>query len=403
MSTYHSTQYPGVRYREHEERKYNGRADRYFFIRYKKAGKTKEEAVGWASSGMNAQKATKLRSEIVQNIKEGKGPHSLKEKREIAEEELKQRETQKRKVAKDNFTFGQLAEKYINWAKTNKKSWKDDELRYHRHLEPFFETTPLKNISPFLLEKFKSELSKKKIKASKTTSQNSKTLSPATIKHCLVLVRQMFNKAEAWGLYQGNNPIKKVKLPSLNNKRLRFLSHEEADTILAELKRRSQTTHDLALLSLRTGSRFDEMAKLRWQDVDLKNGLVHLEGKNSETRQALMTTDVKAMFVARKDGEPGELVFKNRKDGGKINKVSHAFWRAIAELGYNDGITDDSQKVVFHTLRHTFASWLAMQGTPIYTIKELMGHKSLAMTERYMHLAPDNKREAIEKMMANMT
>ncbi len=68
----------------------------------------------------------------------------------------------------------------------------------------------------------------------------------------------------------------------------------------------------------------------------------------------------------------------------------------MERLGLNDGIDDPRDKVVFHTLRHTFASWLAIQGTPILTLKELMGHKSLAMTERYAHLMPDVKREAIK-------
>ena len=72
MSRYTATQYPGVRYREHPDRKHSGRPDRYFSIRYKRDGKLLEEAVGWASDGMNARKATNLRSEIIQNIKEGK-------------------------------------------------------------------------------------------------------------------------------------------------------------------------------------------------------------------------------------------------------------------------------------------------------------------------------------------
>lgn len=402
MAKYISTQYPGVRYREHKDRKYNGKLDRYFFIRYKIGGKLKEEAVGWASNGMNAQKATKLRSEIIQNIKEGNGPQTLNAKRDLAKAHHEELEAQKKQASLDEFTFGQLATKYIKWAKANKKSWRDDELRYKRYLEPFLADKPLKDISPFLLEKIKINLQKKKTITNKTEATN-RTLAPATVKHCLVLVRQMFNKADAWGLFHGQNPIKKVKLPTLNNKRLRFLSPAEADSILLELKKRSETTHDLALLSLRTGARFDEMAKLCWQDIDLTNGIVHLEGKNGDTRQAFMTPDIKNMFNNRESGAPNELIFKNTKDGGKINKISHAYWRSIAHLGLNEGVTDQAQKVVFHTLRHTFASWLAMQGTPIYTIKELMGHKTLAMTERYMHLAPDNKREAIEKMMANMT
>ena len=68
----------------------------------------------------------------------------------------------------------------------------------------------------------------------------------------------------------------------------------------------------------------------------------------------------------------------------------------VKALSLNDGITDPRDRVVFHTLRHTFASWLAIQGTPIYTIKELMGHKTLAMTERYSHLIPDAKRQAVK-------
>ncbi len=55
-----------------------------------------------------------------------------------------------------------------------------------------------------------------------------------------------------------------------------------------------------------------------------------------------------------------------------------------------------ARKSYFTTLRHTFASWLAIRGTPILTIKELLGHQTLAMTERYSHLSPDHKRQAIE-------
>jgi integrase len=71
-------------------------------------------------------------------------------------------------------------------------------------------------------------------------------------------------------------------------------------------------------------------------------------------------------------------------------------------LGFNEGITDTRKKVNFHTLRHIFASRLAIQGTPILAIKELLGQSILAMTERYSHLIPDMKREAmagIAKMM----
>ena len=77
----------------------------------------------------------------------------------------------------------------------------------------------------------------------------------------------------------------------------------------------------------------------------------------------------------------------------------------MRELGLNDTgefdadgksveIEDTRQRVVFHTLRHTFASWLAQAGTPMYTLAQLMGHRDMKMTQRYSHLAPDNMQAA---------
>ena len=69
-----------------------------------------------------------------------------------------------------------------------------------------------------------------------------------------------------------------------------------------------------------------------------------------------------------------------------------------ASLGLNDGITDRRQKVVFHSLRHTFASWLALDGVDIYRIKELMRHKDITQTQRYAHLMPSDARAAVERL-----
>lgn len=96
-------------------------------------------------------------------------------------------------------------------------------------------------------------------------------------------------------------------------------------------------------------------------------------------------------------GKPEQLVFPDR-NGKKIASISKAFFRIVKELGFNDGITDRRQEVTFHTLRHTFASWLALQGESIITLKDMLGHKSTAMTERYAHLVPDHKRKAAARL-----
>ncbi|GHT93293.1 hypothetical protein FACS1894122_08290 [Alphaproteobacteria bacterium] len=73
----------------------------------------------------------------------------------------------------------------------------------------------------------------------------------------------------------------------------------------------------------------------------------------------------------------------------------------MGPLGFNNGVNDDRQKVVFHTLRHTYASWLVMSGVDLYTVQKLMWHSTIAMTERYSHLAPDHLKKAVSMFEAH--
>jgi integrase len=224
-------------------------------------------------------------------------------------------------------------------------------------------------------------------------------LAPGTIRHCLALFRQILNKAILWGMYKGENPIKGIKMPAVQNQRVRFLSYEDADLLLQELKKSSEQLHDMALISLHCGLRAGEIFNLKGQDIDFDNGLIHIsDPKNKESRKAFMTEEVKAVLLNRVPASPDEYVFKDRRHGGKVNHVSGQFWRIVKLLGFNDGINDSRQIITFHSLRHTFASWLALQGETLLTIKELLGHKTLAMTIRYAHLIPDHKKRATLKL-----
>jgi hypothetical protein len=80
------TQFLGVRYRESNTKKHNGKPDRYFTIRYKLDGILKEEGLGWASNDWNAQKASLTRSELIKNQRVGEGPSTLTEKRQLAKD-----------------------------------------------------------------------------------------------------------------------------------------------------------------------------------------------------------------------------------------------------------------------------------------------------------------------------
>ncbi len=356
------TKHAGVYERQSDNRTHNGRADVCFDISYKADGKKVWEKVGWASEGYSAKLASQVRAERLRTLRHGQELPKQKKKAPL---------------------FKELAEKYLNWAKENKtRQGKDDKGLYYNHLAARFDNRRLSEIGSFDLERMKSELTKS-------------GLSPATVKHCLVLVRQVFNKAILWGLYQGQNPIKGVKMPSLNNRRERFLSHEEADLLLAELAKTSGQLHDMALLSLHCGLRAGEIFNLKGHDLDFENGLINIsDPKNKASRKAFMTEAVKGMLQARMLEKPEELIFKDKRHKGKIREISSAFEKVVARLGLNEGIQDPRQTVCFHSLRHSFASWLCLQGETILTVKELLGHKSLAMTERYSHLIPDHKRRA---------
>ncbi len=289
-----------------------------------------------------------------------------------------------------NVIFEQFVrEKYLPYVKENKKekTYKSESTFFRFWILPVIGKKSLHNISPFDIEKVKKEMAKS-------------DKSPRTIEYALAVIRQVFNKAIEWDVYNGVNPVTKVKRPKKDNRRVRFLTREEAENLLNELKKRSVQVYEMAYLSLYTGMRFGEIASLTWQDIDFQNDIITIKDpKNNTGRVAYITQGLKDMLMDKQRREKpenlGDLVFKD-KNGNRLIGVSKTYDRSVNKLGLNDGITDPRDKVVFHTLRHTFASWLAINGTPIYTIKELMGHKSLAMTERYSHLIPDIKREAVE-------
>ncbi|MGE4194633.1 MAG: tyrosine-type recombinase/integrase [Pseudodesulfovibrio sp.] len=389
-----ASRFPGVRYYEHTSRKHGVKFDRYFAIRAQVNGKRREEGLGWASEGWSEQKASTVLAELKKAHITGEGAHTLAEKRAQAKAERQARQEAEALEAQANVTFAQVfRENYLPAERLNKSKVScDKEDGFLRNwIEPVFGHKPLKSVTPFDLERLK----KKMLDAGK---------SPKTTHYVLGTVRQLFNFAKRHGLYEGENPVRLVKKPVSDNRRLRFLSKDEANRLLDALRERSQDLYDMALLSLHTGMRAGEIFTLTWLDVDLERRLLTLrDTKSGKNRTAFMTEDVAKMIegrVAERLDAHG-LVFPDRK-GKKRVEVSNVFQIVADSIGMNNGVTDRRQKVVFHTLRHTYASWLVEQGVDLYTVKELMGHGTLAMTERYSHLAPDTLRRAVRTLEAGL-
>lgn len=394
----------GIRYREHPTRRHGVRKDRYFVLRYTVSGKRKQESLGWASEGMNLEKARLILAEIKESIRIGSGPTSLAQKRAIAE--------QKQKAELEKHTHTELAQttfssfwesEYLPSAKLSKAS---ETIRTEQHLysnwvKPSLGQRPLQSITTSDIEIVKNKV----LSAQK---------SAATIRYILAIISQVWNYANTKNIVTGQNPVRKIKKPSQDNRRMRFLTKEEANTLLAMLKTKSQDTHDTALISLLCGLRAGEIHALTWGDIDFNEGLITIiDPKNRKNRYAYMVDEVRNMLEQRYNGHSKtEYVFP-ATGGKKRQQISDTFFRVVDSLGLNDSgdfepdetgqllpvkIKDQRQKVVFHTLRHTFASWLVQAGTPIYNVAELLGHSSLEMTKRYAHLAPDALRADVMKL-----
>lgn len=356
------TRFTGVYQRVHSSRRHMGKPDVCYDITYKDTTRKKIwEKVGWSSEGYSAALAFEIRSERLRQMRHNENPTIASQK---------------------SLTFAQAFAEFDKRHLYQLKSAKEDRRRFHAYLSNLH-TKPLSAINPLDLEE---------IKRIMTTQQ----YSPQTIKHALSLVRRMFNKMSEWGLFNGKIPT--VPMPRVDAARTRFLQPDEAEKLLTAIYKRSPVWHDIALLSLKTGMRLGEILALRFEDVDLINQTAFLRDAKAGSRTVILSDE--ACAVIKNKQRPFGLIFPARgtEGMGKSDKASRSFREAVKDVGLNYGITDNRQKVVFHTLRHTFASWLAIKGVPLYTIAELLGHKSIEMTQRYSHLCPDAKRKAVESI-----
>lgn len=389
MGQYKSTNYPGVRYREHTTRKHGIKPDQYFFIRYQKDGKRKEEGVGWASEGWTPSKVALKLAELKAAATTGDGESRLSDVRAKVEAEKQQERARQEQEEKDNISlstyFDEIYFPSISQAKKKSAHVREESL-FHLWISTTMGDKPLKEISAFDLERLKKIM----LEAGRA---------PRSVEYTLTTLGQIFRHAERLSYFRGDIPTTKVKKPKYDNKRVRFLSHDEAHTLFEILKGKSRETYEMALLSLHCGLRAGEVFSLTWKDVDLEHGLITLlDIKSSKTRTVSMTADIQSFFMAKETGSKQDLIFPDRKTGGIRKQISKSFPRAVTEAGLNDRIEDRRQRVTFHTLRHTFASWLVMAGISLYDVKELLGHATLTMTERYAHLASDRNKKAAATM-----
>jgi integrase len=217
--------------------------------------------------------------------------------------------------------------------------------------------------------------------------------SNATVNHYLAALSHVFTIAVKEWQWCDDNPVHKITKPRLPRGRVRFLSDEERLRLLAACQAsRNPSLYPIVVLALATGARSGELLSLRWPDVDLKRGtLTFQQTKNGERRTVPLTGPALALMQqhARVRRIDTVLVFPN-KTGKRPVGIREAWEYAVKRADVAD--------FRFHDLRHTFASYLAMNGASLLEIAEVLGHKTLAMVKRYAHLSEAHTRGVVERM-----
>ncbi len=419
------TEKKGIFYREHQNRRFGVHRDRQYVIRQTLGGETRVSTFGWialakmrradadefekidysvTSYGDACNRAEIYRENYQHNIMNpGSQPLPICKMDEIdaANKLATQIEQQKKAQAHKNTTFADFFEEtYLPLQTVNKKNpvtIKREQALCKYHLAPVLGSLTFSEIQPLHLERIKKNMTLKK-------------LSPRSIQYALAVARQVWNLANRDGLATGNNPSKDVKRPKVNNLKDRYFSPEEEKALLAKLIERSPIMHDMTIMSLDTGARWSELAKLKWQQVDIKGATVRLiDTKAGDDRTChVATRRVLEMLKQRQKEEKKKAQDKKSvyvfpaRDGSEQTQVNNVFFRTIKDLKFNKGV-DTKHRLSFHSCRHTCASRLAMAGVSLYVIKEILGHHTITTTERYAHLSPSTQRNALELLEQSNT
>ena len=260
------------------------------------------------------------------------------------------------------------------------------------------------------------------------TKAKVREVSRATINHNISGLRAALGRAVEWGVLSVM-PLGKIKRRKEDeNAIVRYLSADEEARLRAALAERDEsrraaresanvwrrergyeewvkygayTDHvtPLVLVAANTGLRRGELLQLRWRDVDVQRRMLTVRGegaKTGQTRHVPLNSEVIRVLNAwepRPVCEPNWCVFAGADSSTPIVAIKKT-WMALLKVAKISSFR-------FHDLRHTFASKLVMAGVDLNTVRELLGHKSIAMTLRYAHLAPEHKAAAVEAIVAS--
>lgn len=354
-----SKKHIGVRYKLLEGN------DRSYQIRYKINGRLKEEVIGKKSEGITEQYCHQKRNEALNKSKFGDDAPVVKHK-------------------KRNFiTVQSLANTYFNDTIDN-KSHTRILGKYDLHIKDIFGQMDIHTLEQNDIMKWRRTLMSGR--------------APKTVNSTVELLSTIYNHSIKKGM-KVINPCVGIKKLKVSNQREKYFDLDEVNQLKNAVKD-NLTLYAFVLLSLSTGGRRETILNIQKKDINLKTGTISLVDFKNDG-------EVYSGFL-----EKGTLDFLKTLPWSSINPNDYIIGLSATKVPaktlsrnlspfinvlFNKGLEKDDTKhrAVIHTLRHTFASHLAINGTPIYTIKKLMNHHDIEQTMRYAKLSPDSGKKNV--------
>ena len=216
-----------------------------------------------------------------------------------------------------------------------------------------------------------------------------KTRAHQTINHYRIAVTHVLKMARSWG-WIGTLQTDRVNRVKIDNARVRFLDDDELPRLLDAIKGHADLNL-LVLLALGTGARLGELNTLTWAQIDMRKRQILLtKTKNGDKRVLPVPEQCLPLLAGRVRHLGTQLVFPSHRDQQKAIDLRRPWEEALAAANITD--------FHFHDLRHSAASYLVQQGVSLVAVAALLGHRTLQMTKRYSHLAPEHLAELGSKL-----
>lgn len=285
-------------------------------------------------------------------------------------------------------TFKSLVDRYKANVLANKPRTLKDRKAHLKFWNEKLGKYLMSDITPFQISDLKSELL-----AADTVRETKR--SPATVNRYLAALSHVFTYAVRELGWLPSNPLLRLKKEKEPRGRIRFLSDDERKALLEACKLQRAELYIVVVLALSTGMRRGEIMYLSWHDIDLQVGQIVIHHtKNGERRTVPLQAHALAQLIdfSKIRRLDTNLLFPSDNNPSKPIDLRVAWENAL------DGTKPKLIDFRFHDLRHSCASYLAMNGATPSEIADVLGHKTLSMVKRYAHLSEAHTKAVVAKM-----